>query len=97
MGIKLSNIWKFCQVAFIILAIGLSGCSTSPGAQNNVSKKAGAQLWGESCIRCHNAPSPSAFRDEEWEAATLHMRVRANLTADETEKILDFLKLANGR
>lgn len=57
--------------------------------------KSGVQLWGENCIRCHNAPSPETFSDAEWDVAVLHMRVRANLTQDEAVKISEFLKTAN--
>ena len=57
--------------------------------------KSGAQLWGENCLRCHNAPSPETFSDTEWDVAIMHMRVRANLTEDEAVKIAEFLKTAN--
>ncbi|MEF3079798.1 hypothetical protein [Winogradskyella poriferorum] len=58
-------------------------------------EKSGAQLWGEVCNRCHIAPSPSDYNDTDWETISLHMRVRANLTEKESNKILDFLKSAN--
>lgn len=61
----------------------------------NVSARSGAQLWGENCIRCHNTPSPADYNDKDWETIGLHMRVRANLTATETEKVIDFMKSAN--
>jgi hypothetical protein len=76
----------------IMLAIGIfSSCSTSSLAE----AKSGAQLWGENCIRCHNAPSPETFSDVEWDVAILHMRVRAYLTESEAVKIAEFLKSAN--
>ena len=58
-------------------------------------EKSGAQLWGEVCNRCHIAPSPSDYNDTDWETISLHMRVRANLTEKESNKILEFLKSAN--
>jgi len=75
-------------ISFIVFSVS---CSSN----KMVVKKTGAQLWGENCVRCHNAPSPSAFSDIQWETVTMHMRVRANLTTEETEKIVDFLKMAN--
>jgi cytochrome c5 len=57
--------------------------------------KGGAQLWGENCARCHNMRSPSIYSDAEWDVAMAHMRVRANLTADEYKKIQEFLKSSN--
>ncbi len=56
--------------------------------------KGGAQLWAENCARCHNIQSPGTHSPAEWEVVMFHMRVRANLTAEEDEKILAFLKSA---
>lgn len=55
----------------------------------------GAQLWAQNCIRCHNIRNPASLSDRQWEIVLHHMRVRANLTADEHELILEFLKAAN--
>lgn len=88
------------------VALLFVGCRTShperaesgkPGAVAQVadSGKGGAQLWAQNCIRCHNVRSPSTYSDAEWEVAMHHMRIRANLTAEEHRKILEFLKSAN--
>lgn len=58
-------------------------------------EKSGAQLWGETCSRCHLAPSPADYNDTDWETISLHMRVRANLTEKSMKKIEEFLKSAN--
>jgi cytochrome c5 len=87
-------------------ALLVAGCRTShtehaeatkPDAVTKIasSGKGGAQLWAENCIRCHNIRSPSIYSDAEWEVAMHHMRIRANLTAEEHKKILEFLKSAN--
>ena len=60
-----------------------------------VSMRSGAQLWGENCVRCHNTPSPAAYNNVDWETIGLHMRVRANLTANEVNKVIEFLQSAN--
>ena len=73
-------------------AHGGSGEATSPAA---ASQRGGADLWGANCARCHHMRSPSEFSDAEWEVVMLHMRVRANLTGEETRKILEFLKAGN--
>ena len=95
------------MVAVVLTALVVSGCSTapapaagtaaggSPTLANAVSSKSGAQLWGERCGFCHNVRSPTSFNDAQWEVATLHMRVRANMTGDEQRKILEFLKSAD--
>ena len=61
----------------------------------NANGKGGAQLWAENCVRCHNNRSPSTYSDAEWDVAMHHMRIRANLTAEEHRRILEFLKSAN--
>ena len=80
----------FIVVAFLSTVIA-AGCSSSSEAI----QKSGAQLWGENCVRCHNAPSPAAFSDTEWETVTQHMKVRANLDSKQSRSILEFLKMAN--
>ena len=66
----------------------LSGCA----ATESVASKSGAQLWGENCNRCHNAPAVGEFTNPQWDIISQHMRVRANLTADETGKIISYLQ-----
>jgi hypothetical protein len=58
-------------------------------------ESAGARLWAENCIRCHNMRTPDSLSDRQWEVVMQHMRVRANLTAREQEQILRFLRAAN--
>lgn len=94
----------------LLLAIGLcaASCGTNiqgtPAAEGNRAaerpaamsvKPGGAQLWAENCMRCHNMRSPSSYSDAEWEVAVHHMRVRANLTAEEARTIIEFLKASN--
>jgi len=93
---KFSN--KRIQIAMLMICVGffsaifVSSCSSTSKIS---ASKAGAQLWGENCIRCHNIPSPETFSDNEWDVAITHMRVRANLTEEEAQRIIEFLKTAN--
>ncbi len=57
--------------------------------------KGGARVWAQNCMRCHNLRQPHERSDREWEAIVFHMRVRANLTAEEHRLIVEFLKAAN--
>jgi mono/diheme cytochrome c family protein len=82
------------SIAF--LALLLAGCASTRTGDSAYLEKGGAQLWGENCVRCHNAPDPPSFGDVEWETIGMHMRIRANLTDSEVNKIVEFLKLANG-
>lgn len=75
----------------IILATSINSCKPSEA----VVTKSGAQIWGETCIRCHNPADPATFSDTEWEVAGMHMQIRANLTPDEVKKVTEFLQSAN--
>ncbi len=96
--------WKnlLAPVLIAAVAIVVTGCQTTAatakaqaaGSEAKLTKSA-AQVWAENCARCHNVRSPSEFSDTQWEAASLHMRVRAGLTAQEHTAILSFLKSAN--
>ncbi|RMG67372.1 MAG: cytochrome c [Calditrichaeota bacterium] len=82
------------SVALMILAlllILLTGCASSVP----IKEKPGAQLWGENCGHCHNIRPPNSLTDGEWSAVVTHMRTRANLSAVEAEKILEFLQQSN--
>src|SRR5438128_2742933 len=70
----------------------LISCSTTSESVAAASGKSGAQLWADNCVRCHNIRSPGSYSPAQWEVATMHMRVRANLTPEEHKKILEFLK-----
>lgn len=56
---------------------------------------AGALLWSQNCMRCHNLRNPRERSDRQWDVIVHHMRVRANLTAEEHRVILGFLQAAN--
>lgn len=95
------------SVTVLLASIGLllAGCAITHTEQSGPklaaateaksSSKGGAQLWAENCVRCHNNRSPSTYSDAEWDVAMHHMRIRANLTAEEHRRILEFLKSAN--
>lgn len=89
---KKLSILSFFLIAGIGTALIFNGCA----ATEKVTSKTGAQLWGENCIRCHNAPDPADYSDAEWEAIGTHMKLRANsLTENEINKVVAFLQSAN--
>ncbi len=87
---KLGVILSILSVIIVFSAI-INGCKTS----ELITSKSGAQIWGETCIRCHNPTDPSTFSDLEWDVAAMHMQIRANLTPEETQKVVQFLQSAN--
>jgi cytochrome c553 len=85
------------------LALGamiIGGCTTNSSSATTRSaslaaEKSGAQLWTDNCMRCHNLRGPETYSATQWEVAVHHMRLRANLTGQETRKVTDFLKSAS--
>ena len=88
---KTLKIITFLIMVAITTTIIISGCKT-PQA---IVDKSGAQLWGENCARCHNAPSPATYSDDQWGIIMGHMKIKAGLTDMEAKKIATFLKSAN--
>jgi cytochrome c5 len=89
----MKNLPKIFIIASLFATVQfMSSCANSGQLADG---KSGAQLWGENCTRCHNAPSPETFSDHDWDVAVMHMRMRANLTEHEAISIADFLKTAN--
>ena len=78
--------------SFVMILI-LIGCNCIK--QSSESSKGSSQLWSENCGRCHNMRTPTSYSDEQWEVAMHHMRVRADLTAIEHHKILEYLQASN--
>jgi hypothetical protein len=90
---RISCLFGLAAGAFLLAA---SACtSEATRAEKTSGKPSGSALWSENCGRCHNFRSPTDFSDGEWDVITLHMRVRANLTAEEYTSIRDFLKASN--
>ncbi len=89
---KTLKTFTIIALTFGALAYLETGCSAQ---RELVSQRSGAQIWGENCVRCHNSPSPADYNDTDWETIGMHMRVRANLTREEIDKVVDFLKSAN--
>jgi cytochrome c1 len=87
---KITGIF-FLLLAGIVATIIINSCA----ATADIAAKSGSQLWGENCIRCHNAPSSADYSGAQWETIGMHMKLRANLTDDETKKIVAFLKSEN--
>ena len=75
-------------LSMVAIIITINGCKASQA----VLSKSGAQLWGENCRRCHNAPDPNTFSSENWVTVGMHMQSRALLTDQERDKIVEFLK-----
>jgi hypothetical protein len=86
------------------VALAAAGCASGGGAgagkgagpaTRASADKGGAELWGETCGRCHNIRPPTQYSPAEWQVIVHHMRLRATLTTEEQRKITEFLKSAS--
>jgi hypothetical protein len=57
----------------------------------------GAELYSMNCNRCHAERYPTERTAAQWKTILLHMRVRANIPADQARTILKYLQENSGR
>jgi cytochrome c5 len=60
-------------------------------------KLTGAELYSMHCNRCHPERYPTERTAAQWKTILLHMRVRANLPAEQARTILKYLQDNSGR
>ncbi len=60
-------------------------------------KMSGAELYSMHCNRCHAERYPTERTAAQWKTILLHMRVRANLPAEQARTILTYLQENSGR
>ena len=66
-------------------------------AQPPARKLSGAELYSMHCNRCHPERYPTERTAAQWKTILLHMRVRANLPAEQSRTILKYLQDNSGR
>ncbi len=81
-------------VALVLTVAALPSLAAAEGSAADQKKlvRQGARQWSAYCGTCHNARPASERAPEEWDTLMLHMRVRANLPADDARALLAFLK-----
>jgi len=60
-------------------------------------KLTGAELYSMHCNRCHPERYPTERTAAQWKTILMHMRVRANLPAEQARTILKYLQDNSGR
>lgn len=59
-------------------------------------KLSGAELYAIHCNRCHPERYPTERTPAQWKTLMIHMRVRANLPAQQAQTILKYLQEDSG-
>lgn len=96
---------RFIMNSIVVVAIALMVVAGAllPGAlfaqqaessppSNKALFRRGAQLWPIYCAQCHKARGGGEFSPAQWDTIMMHMRSKANLTGDDTQAILAYLK-----
>src|SRR5258706_9028318 len=97
---------KLALAGALLLVYALIGCQSSKVSQTLTSQsspallsadgappaRGRAQIWAETCNRCHNTRSPDSYSGNEWAIVMTHMRVRGYLTGEDQRAILEFLQ-----
>lgn len=92
---------RACAVGLMAMASPFATVVAAPAsepaqpANDPMTFARGAQAWADACARCHNFRDPKEFSDMEWRSVMLHMRIRGNLTGQQTRDILGFLQGSN--
>ena len=78
-----------------------AGSTNSPVASAKNTKSApkqltGAELYSMHCNRCHPERYPNERTSAQWKTIAMHMRVRANLPAEQYRKLLKYLQDNSG-
>jgi mono/diheme cytochrome c family protein len=107
------RLWTACTVALVIaagfglLATALQGADAkpepTPKPEKKTEKKAekkklsGAELYQTHCSRCHPERYATERTEAQWKTIMLHMRVRANLPADQAKAVQKYLQEDAGK
>ncbi len=77
----------------LLTVVGLSLAFSSALAEE--ASISGAEIYAQTCNRCHGFRSPVEFTDARWSVIVTHMRVVAGIPADETRAVLKYLRANN--
>lgn len=79
----------------LTIALAIAFWPTSTAGQDMADFAEGARLYGQHCIRCHTARSPTERSDRDWVTIVNHMRARANLPRSQALALSTFLQTTN--
>jgi hypothetical protein len=96
----------FTATLWLITAVGLLAADSKPAKEareektekkTEKKKLSGAELYSLHCNRCHPERYATERTAAQWKTIMLHMRVRANLPADQAKAILKYLQEDSGK
>jgi hypothetical protein len=80
-----------------LLPIVHAGGGTEPEKISEKNGLSGAELYTIYCNRCHAERYAPEWTSAQWKTLVMHMRVRANLPAAQTQAVLEYLQQGSGQ
>ena len=80
-------------IASVTTAVSATAASNT---KTNGAQFSGAELYAVHCNRCHAERYPTERTAAQWKTILTHMRVRANLPADQAKVVLKYLQENSG-
>jgi mono/diheme cytochrome c family protein len=74
-----------------------AGPETAPQKPAETQAVSGSDLYAIHCSRCHSERYATEFTAGQWKTIMIHMRVRANISADQAREILKYLQENSGQ
>ena len=85
------------MIAALIVAVASLALAKDADVKPAKKKLTGEQLYAINCNRCHSERYPTERTEAQWKTLMLHMRVRANLPADQAKAILKYMQEECGK
>ena len=74
----------------------VQNAQTKPTEPVKAQKLSGEDLYTINCNRCHSQRYPKEWTPGQWKTLMMHMRVRANIPADQAREILKYMQEQSG-
>jgi len=85
---------KVIEIGIAGAVLLAAGCAIADEeGEHKALVRQGAREWSAYCGSCHNARPAAERSPTEWDVILMHMRVRANLPAQDARALLEFLKV----
>jgi mono/diheme cytochrome c family protein len=103
-----SGFWRFHLLAPIIISViclnSVKGNDVTNAPAADVKKPAaspakkisGVELYAIHCNRCHPERFPNEFNEAQCKTIMVHMRVRANLPAEQARAVMQYMQQEAG-
>jgi len=88
-------LWTSAALAALIAAVSISWADADKKPAPK--KLTGQELYAINCNRCHAERYATERTPAQWRTIVTHMRVRANLPADQAKAILKYLQEDAGK